>query len=107
MRRAGVVRARRRRAALQLRDVRVAPVQHHAHVARYTMMLPMCNQCDRVPARRARLHIDAVHLDVCASLVGYPQRGVPLVERVVAGEVQRVPRVGERHPRRELAVEAD
>lgn len=71
------------------------------------MMLPMRDQRDRVPTRRAGLHIDAVHLDVSTSLVGYPQGGVPLVERVVAGEVQGMPRMGERHPCWELAVEAD
>lgn len=71
------------------------------------MMLPMRDQRHRVPARRAGLHIHTVHLHVSTGLVGDSQRGVPLVERVVAAEVQRVPRVRERHPRGELAVEAD
>lgn len=67
----------------------------------------MCNQCYRLPTLRSGLDINAVHLDVRAGLVGNPQCSVPLVERVVAREVQRVPRVGERHPRWELAVEPD
>lgn len=71
------------------------------------MLLPMRHQRHGVPTGRARLHIDAVDLDVGAGLVGDPQRRVLLVERVVAAEVQRVPGVGERHPRGELAVEAD
>lgn len=71
------------------------------------MVLPMCHQSHRVATRRAGLHIDAVHLDVCASLVADAQRRVSLVERVVAAEVQGVPGVRERHPGRELAVEAD
>lgn len=71
------------------------------------MVLPVRHQRDGVPAGRAGLDVDAVHLDLRARLVGDAQRGVALVERVVAAEVERVPRVRERHPRRELAVEAD
>lgn len=62
------------------------------------MVLPMRNQRYRVPTRRASFHINTIHLDVRSRLVRYPQGRVPLVERVVAGEVQRVPRVGECHP---------
>lgn len=71
------------------------------------MMLPMSNQSHGVPTRRARFHVDTINLDISAGLVGNPKGSVPLVEGVIAAEVQGVPGVGEGHPSRELAVEAN
>lgn len=71
------------------------------------MVLPVRDQSHRVAAGGAGLDADAVHLDLGAGLVGDAEGRVTLVEGVVTAEVQRVPRVREGHPRRELTVEAN
>lgn len=67
----------------------------------------MCYKSHRVAARGTSLHIHAVHFDISAGAISNAQRCVSLVECVVAAEVESMPRVGERHPCRELAVETD